>query len=86
MKFYNFNSFIPFLQEVIIPAAVAKNTQSTLLKDVITLLLKLPTISFQELSIHFLEPLKLLNTSEDFPLSISKLNDCELKRVLQEQL
>lgn len=75
-----------YLQDLIIPNAVAKNNQSSLLNDIITLLLKLPTSSFQELSIHFLEPLKLLSTSEDFPSLISKLNDCELKRVFQEQL
>lgn len=63
---------------------MAKNEESTLLKDVIILLKKLPSESFQELSLLFLEPLKMLSKCESYALMINELSDCELKKVLLE--
>jgi hypothetical protein len=71
-------------QNTIIPNIVAKNEESTLLKDIITLLKKLPSESIQELSLLFLEPLKMLNKCESFSSLIMELDDCELKKVLLE--
>jgi hypothetical protein len=71
-------------QNTIIPNIVAKNEESSLLKDIITLLKKLPSESIQELSLLFLEPLKMLNKCESFSSLIMELDDCELKKVLLE--
>jgi hypothetical protein len=49
-----------------------------------TLLKKLPATSFDEFSILFLEPLKLLNKCSNFSFLLSELEECELKRVLLE--
>lgn len=57
----------------------------TLLKDIIRLIKQLPTETFDELSIFFLDPLKqYFHKVENFSSIIIELKECELKRILLE--
>ncbi|KAG5679634.1 hypothetical protein PVAND_009192 [Polypedilum vanderplanki] len=74
------NDYVKNMTEMIIP----KNPEELLLKDVINLIKQFPSSSYDDLTILFLEALKMFKKCENFVNIINELEDCDLKRILLE--
>lgn len=72
--------YVKMMREVIQPP----EDKSKLLTDIINIIKKFPTNTFNELSILFLDLLQTLKECENFSTFLSEIEDCELKRILME--
>lgn len=76
------SDYVKILNDVIIPTSSDKQS---LLANVLKLIKKFPSNSYEELTILFIDSIKTFRDCENFASSVAELDDCEMKKVFQHE-
>lgn len=76
---------VKVLKDLIIPSLTDKSQLQALFIDVLKLIRKFPSSSYDELTVLFIDAMKAFKDCEEFSSKINELKDCEMKRILLEE-
>ncbi|CRK97681.1 CLUMA_CG011061, isoform A [Clunio marinus] len=79
------SNYIKVSKNLIIPTLEGKDQRESYFSDIIKLIRKFPEESFEDLTILFIDFLKLFNDIENFRSSLDQIRDCEMKRIILEE-